>query len=93
MLQSKPEPIVHLGLRMLQDFAISPDSPIRSICPMAISIPTDLLCCGIEGARFRICFAWGCGFMISALDNQLALSTKVSGSLAEKKKAAGFAVI
>ena len=31
--------------------------------------------------------------MISAIDNQLALSTKVIGSLAEKKKAAGFAAI
>ena len=31
--------------------------------------------------------------MISALDNQLALSTKVIGSLAEKKKAPVFAEI
>lgn len=31
--------------------------------------------------------------MISALDNQLALSTKVTGSLGEKKKAPSFAII
>ena len=60
-LQSGAEPSVHFGLRILQDCTISPDSPIRSICPMAESISEDRLEIDGDGARFRIGSVGECG--------------------------------